>query len=103
MRVPGGDMRLLILTGILAMASMGCTHTQRPERRTYVVAEDAHGVGTALGTGGAGDDDCQRQHEECVKQCWKKRYPWPHHPNQSGWYYQRCVSDCGSQYNDCVK
>ncbi|MBN8472833.1 hypothetical protein JYJ95_40545 [Corallococcus exiguus] len=43
------------------------------------------------------------EHEECVEKCWQKRYPWPHSQEQSGWYYKRCVSDCGAQYTDCVK
>ncbi|RKG68561.1 hypothetical protein D7V80_11865, partial [Corallococcus sp. CA054B] len=57
----------------------------------------------ALGRGGAGGHDCQKEHEECVEKCWQKRYPWPHSQEQSGWYYKRCVSDCGTQYTDCVK
>lgn len=69
----------------------------------YVVSESAEGVGAALGLGGAGGHDCQGEHEACVEMCWKKRYPWPHSAEQSGWYYTRCTSDCRTQYNECVK
>jgi hypothetical protein len=95
-------MRLIILVTAMALASAGCAHTQRPEHPIHVVSEDAEDVGTALGSGGAGGHDCQKEHEECVELCWKKRYPWPHNPQQAGWYYKRCVSDCKDQYNECV-
>ncbi|HEX8822799.1 MAG TPA: hypothetical protein VF794_22930, partial [Archangium sp.] len=93
----------LILIAAIAVASTGCAHTQRPEDRIHVVSEDASGVGTALGSGGAGGHDCQEEHDECMKLCWKKRYPWPHTEDQAGWYYKRCTSDCRAQYSECVK
>lgn len=96
-------MRGFVLLAVMALGGAGCTHVQRPESRSYFVSESTEGVGTALGSGGAGGHDCQKEHEECVALCWKNRYPWPHNPQQSGWYYKRCVSDCRAQYNECVE
>lgn len=95
-------MKLLALMSALTIASVGCVHTQQPENRIYVVSEDARGVGTALGTGGAGGErDCQAEHEECFRKCWKKsRPPYPHKHDE--WYYKRCTADCSKAYNECV-
>lgn len=94
-------MKLMALMAALAIASFGCAHTQQPENRIYVVSEDASGVGTALGTGGAGERDCQAEHEECFRKCWKKsRPPYPHKHDE--WYYKRCTADCSKAYNECV-
>ncbi|HYO51743.1 hypothetical protein [Archangium sp.] len=96
-------MRLIVLVTVMAMASARCAHAQRPEPQIHIISEDAEGVGTALGSGGAGGHDCQKEHEECMEICWKKRYPWPHNKRQAGWYYKRCTSDCKDQYNECMK
>ncbi len=41
---------------VVAVVSGGCSHTQQPEQRAYVISEDVSGVGSNLesGTGGAG-------------------------------------------------
>lgn len=83
------------------MASVGCAHSQRPESRIHVVSEDAEGVGSALGSGGAGGYDCTDEFKQCMKRCWDKRYPWPHNKPQSGWYHERCEQDCNREFNEC--
>jgi hypothetical protein len=94
-------MRLIVLMAAMAVAGFGCAHAQRPENQVHVISEDAHGVGTALGIGGAGERDCQAEHEECFRVCWKKsRPPYPHKHDE--WYYKRCTSDCSKAYNECV-
>lgn len=93
----------LIVVATIVGAGTGCAHAQRLENRIHVVSEDTSGVGTALGSGGAGGHDCQEEHDECMKLCWKKRYPWPHNEEQAGWYYKRCTSDCRAQYSECVE
>ncbi len=86
---------------IVVMALVGCAHAPKPERRIYVISEDARGVGAALATGGAGDRDCQAEHEECFRRCWQKsRPPYPHKHDE--WYYKRCTEDCMKAYNDCL-
>lgn len=99
----GPAMRSVVLAMALAITSAGCVHSPRPEPRIHVISDDATGVGTALGIGGAGGHDCQKEHEECVERCWKKRFAWPHNQQQSGWYYKRCTSDCKDQYIECIK
>lgn len=67
-----------------------------------MISESAEGVGTGLGTGGAGADICQEELEKCMKTCWEKRqWPYPHSKEQAGWYYKRCTVDCNRQFTDC--
>jgi hypothetical protein len=99
---PAALPKWMALLTALAIASAGCSHTQHPERRVYLISEDAEGVGVALATGGAGGHDCQEEHEECVKRCWnKKDWPYPHNRKQSGWYLERCEHDCRVEFNRC--
>ncbi len=49
---------MALLTAI-AVANLGCAHTQEPERRMYLIAEDASSIDfqeDARGIGGAGAD-----------------------------------------------
>jgi ribulose kinase len=101
MRTVGGQMRNSLLMAVLALF-VGCAHARPSEPGVHVVSKDASGLGSALGTGGAGGHDCQQEHEECMARCWQNRYPYPHSEEQSGWYYKRCVSDCSAQYNECM-
>lgn len=94
-------MKWIVLVTMMSMTGAGCAHSQRPENRVYVISENAHGVGTALGMGGGGVRDCQAEHEECFRECWRKsRPPYPHKHDE--WYYKRCTTDCGNAYNDCM-
>jgi hypothetical protein len=93
-------MRILTLMAAIAMGCAGCAHVQQPESRVYVIAEDARGVGEALGTGGSGGRDCQAEHEECFRRCWEKRRP-PYPHKHDGWYYERCTQDCREEFNRC--
>ncbi|WP_395851136.1 hypothetical protein [Cystobacter fuscus] len=91
----------LALTVCVLLLGAGCSHTQQPDHRIYVVSEDARGVGIAPGTGGAGDRDCQAEHEQCFRNCWQKSRPaYPHKHDE--WYYKRCTADCRKAYNDCM-
>jgi hypothetical protein len=91
----------LILMTAIAVAGIGCVHTQHPENQIHVISEDASGVGTALGTGGAGGHDCQEEHEQCFRRCWQQSRPkYPHKHDE--WYYKRCTADCSKAYNECL-
>jgi hypothetical protein len=95
-------MRLIVFMMVIAMASVGCAHAQRPASRFYVISESVEGVGTLLASGGAGGHDCQKEHEECVERCWKKKnWPYPHNKKQSGWYHERCEHDCNEEFKKC--
>jgi hypothetical protein len=99
--VNGHGLSWIVLMAAVAMAVVGCAHRQQPENRIYVISEDASGVGAALGTGGAGARDCQAEHEECFRRCWRKSNPpYPHKHDE--WYYKRCTADCSKAYNECM-
>lgn len=98
-------MRLLALLTAAAMACAGCGHTRAARddgARTYVVDEDASGVGSALGTGGAGYD-CDDELNQCFTKCWESsRQPYPH-VEHNEWYYEYCTRECRKQYMSCIE
>lgn len=93
-------MRWVALPMAIGLASVGCAHTQRPEPRVYVISEDAQGVGTSLGAGGAGGRDCQAEHEACFRRCWNTTPPYPH-KRGDGWHHEYCTTKCRKEFNDC--
>jgi hypothetical protein len=93
-------MRWLVLMAVVAMASLGCAHSQRPAARIYVISEIAQGAGASLGTGGAGVRDCQAEHEACFRRCWEQsrpKYPYKHDEA----YYKHCTTLCREAFNRC--
>jgi hypothetical protein len=97
-------MRLTALLGIVAIACAGCSYV-RPAQikaQTYIIDEDASGVGSALGTGGAGYD-CDDELHKCFNRCWESsRQPYPH-VEHNEWYYEYCTRECRKAYTDCIK
>ena len=97
-------MRLLALLTAAAVAWAGCGHARatRDGARTYVVDEDASGVGSALGTGGAGYD-CDDELNQCFNKCWESsKQPYPH-VEHNEWYYEYCTRECRKQYMSCIE
>jgi hypothetical protein len=99
-----GDLKLMALLGAVAIACAGCGHV-RPawdRAQTYVVDEDASGVGSALGTGGAGYD-CDDELNKCFNRCWESsRQPYPH-TEHNEWYYEYCTRTCREEYTQCIE
>jgi hypothetical protein len=96
-------MRWIALMMAMALASVGCAHAQQPERRVYVISEDAQGVGTALGIGGAGFRDCDAEHNQCFDECWNaSSLPYPH-TKRDGWYREYCTKTCRELFVECEK
>lgn len=98
-------MRLLALLSAALVACAGCSHT-RPAQdlsaRTYVIDEDASGVGSALGTGGSGYS-CDDELNQCFTRCWESaKQPYPH-VDHNEWYYEHCTRECRKQYMQCVE
>jgi len=97
-------MRLITLVSVVVVACAGCSH-RRPAQtsaQTYVIDEDASGVGVALGTGGAGHD-CDDELNTCFTKCWESsRLPYPH-TERNEWFYEHCTRECRKAYMDCVK
>jgi hypothetical protein len=97
-------MRLIALVSAVVFACSGCSHVQpaQSKTQTYVIDEDASGVGAALGTGGAGHN-CDNELNTCFKKCWESsRLPYPH-TGHNEWYYEHCTRECRKAYMDCVK
>lgn len=96
--------RLLALVCAVTVTCAGCGHArtvQGPER-TYVVDEDASGVGAGLGTGGSGYD-CDDALNTCFNTCWESaRKPYPHTENNE-WYYKHCTRECRKEYMSCIE
>ncbi|MCY1076152.1 hypothetical protein [Archangium lansingense] len=87
----------------IVAAGIGCAHSQRPEPRIYVISEDAHGVGTALGTGGSGFRNCDAEQIECYNDCWNTEpLPYPFTERDKGWG-KHCTSTCLKLYMECEK
>ncbi|MFE8600581.1 hypothetical protein [Archangium violaceum] len=96
----------LLMVVAVASASGGCSHTQNPERRVYVISEDASGVGSNLesGTGGAGAEAyCRELEKQCFKKCWRRKPKHPSIEKHSGNHHQHCASECLKVFMQCVK
>lgn len=97
-------MRLLALLTAAAVAWVGCGHARaaRDGARTYVVDEDASGVGSGPGTGGSGYD-CDDELNQCFNKCWESaKQPYPH-VEHNEWYYEYCTRECRKQYMSCIE
>ena len=96
-------MRWIAIVTAIAVASIGCAHSQRPEPRIYVISDDAEGVGAARGTGGSGFRNCEAEQNQCFDECWNANpRPWPH-KKRDGAYYEYCTRECRKQYMECEK
>jgi hypothetical protein len=90
------SMALSILLLAVAMAGAGCAHTRMPERRGYVIAEDAGGVG------GSGGHDCDDEHIKCFDRCWNRAPPLTSIKKGSGMHNEYCTRICREEYMDCI-
>ncbi len=73
---------MIALLVAVAMANFGCAHTQVPERKRYLIAEDASSIDfqeDARGIGGAGADAyCNELQIQCYdKSTHARRRPEP--------------------------
>ncbi|KFA87639.1 hypothetical protein Q664_46485 [Archangium violaceum Cb vi76] len=96
----------LLMVVAVASASGGCSHTQNPERRVYVISEDASGVGSNLesGTGGAGAEAyCSEMEKQCFKKCWRRKPRISSIPKGSAVHHEYCTTTCLEERMRCVK
>jgi N-acetylneuraminic acid mutarotase len=98
---------MALLTAV-ATASVGCVrvHPQQPERKVYVISEDASGVGSEVesGTGGAGVDAyCNEIQKQCFNKCWRRKPEYPGIEKHSGDHYKLCSEKCLKVFMQCVK
>jgi len=103
---PGFPTRVLALLVALAMASVGCAHTQPPERKVHVISEDASGVGSNIerGTGGSGADAyCNEMQKQCFTKCWRRKPKNGFIVKGSAEHHEECTTTCLKVFTDCVK
>jgi hypothetical protein len=103
---PGFSTRALALLVALAMVSVGCAHTQPPERKVYVISEDASGVGSNVesGTGGAGAEAyCNEMEKQCFAKCWRRKPKEQSIPKGKGMHHEYCTGMCRKVFDDCYK
>lgn len=67
-RLPLQHRSTLTLALVLAVSG-GCAHTQKPERRVYVISE------SVVGIGGSGGRNCDAEHIACFDKCWNATPP----------------------------
>ena len=90
---------LMVLLTTVAVASLGCAHSQRPERKVYVIFADASAVGSndARGIGGAGADAyCNELQKQCFTKCWRRKPEHstiPKHSEKHNDYCMACVKE----------
>ncbi len=91
---------------LVAMAGLGCAHTQPPERQVHVISEDARGVGSnaGSGTGGAGAEAyCNELEKQCFHKCWRRKPKVPSIPKGSDQHHEYCTTQCLQVFMQCIK
>ncbi len=85
------------LLTFMAVVGLACGHTPpQAQRQTYVISEDAHGIG------GSGGRNCDEEHVDCFEKCWNARErPYPH-VSRDEWYYKYCTKKCREDYLNCL-
>src|SRR5687767_10059281 len=90
-------MRCIVLMMVVAMVPVGCSHTQRPEPRIYIISESLDGVG------GSGGRDCDAEHITCFDRCWNTPPPLTSIKKGSGKHHEYCTEKCREEYMECIK
>jgi hypothetical protein len=101
-----GLARWMALLTAVATASLGCAHTQEPERKIHVISEDVSGVGSDVesGTGGAGAEAyCNELEKQCFKKCWRRKPKEPTIKKGSAVHHEHCTTFCREEFNKCVE
>lgn len=102
----GPGTQLLVLLMAAALASSGCAHTQPPERKIHVIAEQAGDAGRAggPGVGGAGADAyCAEQQLKCHARCKQRAPKYPYIEKGSPDHDRICTSDCLAEFMRCLE
>lgn len=90
-------MKRVVLLATVALVHFGCAHTQQPERRIYVISEEAGGIG------GSGGHDCDEEHIQCFDRCWNRTPPVSSIPKGSAQHHEYCTKLCREEYMECVQ
>jgi hypothetical protein len=85
------------LLPVIAILIAGCAHTQQPERRVYVISEEASGIG------GSGRGHCADEQIVCFDRCWNSRPPLTSIKKGSEKHHEYCTTKCLEEYMKCVQ
>jgi hypothetical protein len=99
-------MRQFAVTLAVALVSAGCAHSQRPERKVYVISDDASSVGSddARGTGGSGSEAyCNEVQKQCFNQCWSQKPDVQSIKKHSEKHIEHCTTKCLETFMRCIK
>lgn len=103
---PKGPTRLMALLVVMSIASVGCAHTQAPERKMYLIAADANKIDfqdDARGIGGAGAEAyCNELQIQCYDKCWRRKPPVWSIKKHSDVHREYCTKNCREEFNKCV-
>ncbi|QSQ23288.1 hypothetical protein JY651_50850 [Pyxidicoccus parkwayensis] len=92
---------------LVAVAILGCAHTQAPERKTYLITEDASRIDfkeDARGIGGSGAEAyCNELQIQCYDNCWEQKPPIWSIKKHSAMHREFCTKKCREEFNDCVE
>ncbi|NTX60378.1 hypothetical protein HUA74_06870 [Myxococcus sp. CA051A] len=93
---------------LAAIATVGfrCAHSQVPERKTYVISEDASGVGSDVGsgTGGSGAEAyCNEIQKQCFMACWTRKPSVSSIKKGSGMHHEHCTKTCREEFTRCIE
>jgi len=102
-----GLTRLVALLVAAAMATnLGCAHTQVPERKMYLIAEDASSIDfkeDGPGIGGSGAEAyCNELQIQCYDKCWRRKPEAPSVKKHSAMHREICTTKCREEFNECV-
>jgi hypothetical protein len=75
----------------------GCATTQRPERRIYVISDEAPGIG------GSGEDLCAELQIKCFDRCWNRSPPLTSIKRGSGKHHEYCTEECRKEFMECIE
>jgi hypothetical protein len=98
--------RTRVLLTAVVMASVGCAHAQRPERKVYIISNDVSSAesGYPLGTGGAGAEAyCNELQKQCFNKCWRRKPDLPTIKKHSEKHYEHCSKKCLDEFTRCIK
>jgi hypothetical protein len=97
---------LRVLLTAAALASFGCSHTQRPERKVHVIAEQAGGTDRSdgPGVGGAGADAyCAELQRKCHTRCKRRAPKYPGIEKGSPYHDELCTTECLAVFMKCLE
>jgi len=49
------------------------------------------------------EEDCNNEHIQCFRDCWKKKPPYPYGAKRGDGHYRYCTETCRKAYVECMK